>query len=145
MFLGRYYHSLESKGRLFIPAPFRKLLGKTPVLTRGLDGCLYLLSSKDWKKLVDDLHSSPLANQNIRTLTRLLAHDAQNLEYDAQGRALIGKYLRQFANLTKQVVIAGSLNWVEIWDKARYQKHFNNAQTQIDYLAETLNKIDKPT
>ena len=141
MFLGRYYHSLEDKGRLAIPASFRQLLGKHPILTRGLDSCLYLFSSTTWSKLIADLNTSPLAPEDTRTLTRLLAHDAQILEFDAQGRSLLNRELRQFAHLTKQVVVAGSATWVEIWDQARYHQYLNNAQTNIDQIAARIREV----
>ena len=141
MFLGRYYHSLETKGRLAIPAPFRRRLGPHPVLTRGLDGCLYLLSRLTWQKLVTELHPSPLAATETRTLTRLLAHDATEVNFDSQGRALVSRELRQFAQLTKAVVIAGSIDWVEIWDQSRYRKHLNNATQEVDQLADRLVRL----
>ena len=142
MFLGRYYHSLEDKGRLAIPASFRQLLGARPILTRGLDGCLYLLPSATWKQLISNLHAHPLANQHIRTLTRLLAHDAQILEFDPQGRALLSSDLRHFAGLTRKVVVAGSLNWVGIWDQARYHAQLNTAQAQMDQIANLFNTVN---
>lgn len=142
MFLGRYYHSLESKGRLAIPPPFRRLLGAKPILTRGLDGCLYLLPAATWRKLVADLNTSPLADRHTRTLTRLLAHDALELQFDPQGRALLSADLRRFAGLTKTIVIAGSLNWVEIWDQARYHTHLNNAAEHMDDIAARFRKVN---
>src|SRR3989344_2017320 len=142
MFLGRYYHSLESKGRLAIPPLFRRLLGAKPILTRGLDGCLYLLPAATWEKLIADLHTSPLADHHTRTLTRLLAHDALELEFDPQGRALLSADLRRFAGLTKKIVIAGSLNWVEIWDQARYHTHFNNTASHMDEIAARFREVN---
>ncbi|OGY15525.1 MAG: division/cell wall cluster transcriptional repressor MraZ [Candidatus Chisholmbacteria bacterium RIFCSPHIGHO2_01_FULL_48_12] len=142
MFLGRYYHSLESKGRLAIPPLFRRLLGAKPILTRGLDGCLYLLPTATWKKLIADLHTSPLADRHTRTLTRLLAHDALELQFDPQGRALLSADLRRFAGLTKKIVIAGSLNWVEIWDQARYHTHFNNTASHMDEIAARFREVN---
>lgn len=136
MFLGRYYHSLEAKGRLAIPAPFRRLLGTKSVLTRGLDGCLLLLPPNSFKILIADLHPSPLSHKETRTLTRLLSHDALEVNYDSQGRILISQDLRQFAHLENQVVIAGSLDWVEIWDKALYHQHLKNSAQFMDQIAQ---------
>ena len=141
MLLGRYYHSLESKGRLAIPAKLRKLLGTKPILTRGLDGCLWLFSTDNWHKLITDLRVSPLSGADSRTLTRLFAHDAQKVIYDSQGRALISQELRDFAQLKKQVVIAGSFDWVEIWDKNLYHQHLKNAQKQVDQIEERLSRL----
>ena len=141
MFLGRYYHSLEDKGRLAIPAPFRRLLGTKPILTRGLDGCLFLFSQAAWQKLITNLNTSPLAGADTRTLTRLFAHDALEVTYDPQGRALVSRELRDFAGLKKQVIIAGSVTWVEIWDQALYHQHLKNATRTIDHIAQRLSRI----
>ncbi len=142
MLLGRYYHSLESKGRLAIPAKFRQLLGTPAILTRGLDGCLWLFSTKNWQKLIADLNTNPLADKDTRTLTRLFAHDALEVNFDSQGRALISQDLRRYAHLKQQVVIAGSFDWVEIWDQTLYHQHLKNAEHQIDQIAQRLSRLN---
>ena len=143
MLLGRYYHSLESKGRLAIPSLFRRQLGSQPIITRGLDGCLFLLPATTWQKLITDLQSSPLTNQDTREFIRLVAHDAQQVAYDRQGRTLVSQPLRDYAQIRHQVVIAGSLDWVEIWDRDLYHQHMTASEKQAAAVAERLAALAK--
>lgn len=125
MFISRYYHNLEAKGRLAIPSQFREKLGSGGVITAGLDGCLFLFPNLYWQSLSKKLAALPLTNKAGRNLMMLLVQSAVNLEFDSQGRTLIPEYLRQLARLKKQVVVAGALSRVEIWDKDRYHEHLN--------------------
>lgn len=129
MFIGRYYHTIESKGRLAIPQSFRSQLSSGGVITRGLDGCLFLFPDSYWQKLAKKLASLPLTNSAARAFTRLLVQEAVSLDLDSQGRTLIPTYLRQETSLKKQVVIAGALTRIEIWDRDLYHQH-------IDLLAQ---------
>lgn len=131
MFIGHYYHSIENKGRLAIPASFRDQLQSGGVLTWGLDGCLFLFPASSWQKLSDKLASLSMTNPQARQLTRLLVQSASDLNLDNQGRTLIPEHLRKIANLKKQVVVAGSLNRVEIWDRDTYHEH-------LDLIAKTV-------
>ncbi|OGD83648.1 division/cell wall cluster transcriptional repressor MraZ [Candidatus Collierbacteria bacterium RIFOXYD1_FULL_40_9] len=131
MFIGHYYHSIEAKGRLAIPATFRQQLASGGVVTWGLDGCLFLFPSSYWQKLSEKLASLPMTNPQARNLTRLLVQSASDLNLDIQGRTLIPEHLRKIANLKKQVVVAGSLNRIEIWDRDNYHKH-------LDLIAKTV-------
>jgi len=133
MFTGRYYHSIEAKGRLAIPQAFREELGSGGVITWGLDGCLFLFPDSYWQKFSEKLASLSLTNQNARNLTRLLVQSATDLNLDQQGRTLIPEYLRQQANLKKQVVVAGSLTRIEIWDRDTYHQH-------LDLIAQKINE-----
>jgi len=135
MFTGLYYHRLEAKGRLAIPLVFRDELSSGGVVTSGLDGCLFLFPSSYWQKFSEKLASLPLTNQAARNLTRLLVQSAVNLDLDAQGRTLIPEYLRNHANLKKQVVVAGSLTRIEIWDQEIYHRH-------LDLIAQTISEAD---
>lgn len=132
MFTGLYYHRIESKGRLAIPTAFREELASGGVITWGLDSCLFLFPNSYWQKFSEKLASLPLTNQTARNLTRLLVQSAVNLDLDGQGRTLIPEYLRNKANLKKQVVVAGSLTRIEIWDQEAYHKH-------IDLIAQSIN------
>lgn len=125
MFISRYYHSLEAKGRLAIPVSYREKLASGGVITTGLDGCLFLFPNSYWQELTLRLASLPLTNLAARNFTRLLVQSASDLILDSQGRTLIPDFLRQSASLKKQVVIAGALTRVEIWDRDRYHQHLN--------------------
>ncbi len=131
MFIGHYYHSIEAKGRLAIPALYREELASGGVVTWGLDGCLFLFPNSYWQKLSEKLASLPMTNPQARNLTRLLVQSASDLNLDSQGRTLIPEHLRKIANLKKQVVVAGSLNRIEIWDRDNYHEH-------LDLIAKTV-------
>lgn len=139
MFIGSFYHSLQAKGRLAIPARFRSNLGEQPILTRGLDSCLQLLPFDIWSKLTQTLGNNPLEPQKQRQLRRWLANAATQAEFDNQGRILIPKNLRETAHLTKKVVITGSLDWVEIWDVETYHQHLDQVEANSQDLVEQIN------
>lgn len=136
MFTGRYYHNLEAKGRLAIPQSFRDELKSGGVITWGLDGCLFLFPKSYWQKLSEKLASLSLTNTAARNLIRLLVQSAVDLNLDSQGRTLIPEYLRTQANLKKQVVVAGTLTRVEIWDRDAYHQH-------LDLIAQTISQTDQ--
>lgn len=142
MFTGRYYHSIEAKGRLAIPQPFRAELTSGGVITWGLDGCLFLFPASYWQKFSEKLASLPLTNPQARNLTHLLVQSATNLDLDGQGRTLIPDYLRQQANLKKQVVVAGSLTRIEIWDREMYHEHFDLIAQKINKGGESFDSLD---
>ena len=125
MFTSRYYHTLETKGRLAIPVIFREKLTSGGVITIGLDGCLFLFPNSYWQELCNKLAALPLTNQVGRQFIRLLVQSAADLALDSQGRTLIPDYLKESASLKKQVVIAGALERIEIWDRDRYHQHLN--------------------
>jgi MraZ protein len=136
MFTGRYYHNLESKGRLAIPQAFRQELALGGVITWGLDGCLFLFPESYWQKLSEKLASLSLTNPAARNLTRLLVQSAVELNLDSQGRTLIPEHLRDQVNLKKQVVVAGTLTRVEIWDRDAYHEH-------LDTITQTISQTDQ--
>lgn len=136
MFIGRHYHNLEAKGRLAIPQSFREELASGGVITWGLDGCLFLFPKSYWQKLSEKLASLSLTNPAARKLTQLLVQSAVELNLDSQGRTLIPEYLREQANIKKQVVVAGTLTRVEIWDRDAYHQH-------LDLIAQSINQADQ--
>ena len=103
MFMGEYNHTIDAKGRLIIPSKFRELLGEEFVLTRGLDGCLYIYPMDEWESFEMKLRSLPLTNKNARTFSRFFVAGATTCELDRQGRILVPQTLREFAGLEKDV------------------------------------------
>lgn len=138
MFIGRYYHTLEQKGRLAIPKQFRSQLKSGGVITTGLDGCLFLFPNSFWNKLSKKLASLPLTSQASRNFIRLIVQQATPLDLDLQGRTLIPTHLRELANLKKQVVVAGALTRLELWDRDLYHTHLdklsNDSQVDLSEL-----------
>ncbi len=120
MFMGQYEHSIDAKGRIIIPAKYREDLGENFVVTRGLDGCLFLYPNEEWQAFVDKLQNLP-SNQNTRKLQREFLSKAMDVSLDKQGRILIPSMLRTAAALEKEVVFVGMMNRVEIWDKERLE------------------------
>ena len=137
MFMGEYNHTIDAKGRLIIPSKFRELLGEEFVLTKGLDGCLSIYPMDEWNAFEEKLRALPLTNKNARTFTRFFVAGATNCELDKQGRILLPPVLREYANLTKDVVLVGVLSRVEIWDKDRWQENTYD-EDEMDEIAEHM-------
>ncbi len=118
MLIGEYPHSLDEKGRVFIPARLREELGGRFIATKGLDGCLFVYSLEEWKLLEEKIRAMPLSK--ARNLQRFFFAGAAELESDKQGRVLLPANLREYAALARDVMIIGASNRVEIWDKQRW-------------------------
>ena len=139
MFMGQYEHTIDAKGRTIIPAKYREGLGETFIITRGLDGCLYLYPSDAWQEFADKLQSLPSTLQN-RKIKRQFLSKAMEVSLDKQGRILVPALHREMADLEKDVVFVGMMNRVELWDKARY----NTEETEEDeeLLASAMDTLD---
>lgn len=135
MFMGEYNHTIDAKGRLIMPSKFREALGEEFVVTKGLDGCLFVYDNDTWLEVEKNLRSLPV-NKESRQMVRFFSAGAACLETDAQGRVLIPANLREFAGLVKDVVLIGVAGRVEIWDKARYDE-----ATSFDDMEEIAEKM----
>lgn len=127
MLMGTYQHNIDSKGRVIMPAKFREELGSVFYITRGLDNCLSVLSKSDWDSLGEKLRGLP--SSQTKDIQRFLFSGAAELEPDKQGRVLIPQPLRDYAGLTKDVVIIGTGLKAEIWDLDRWNE-YNNKVTE---------------
>lgn len=123
MFIGTYYHAIDTKGRLTIPAKLRDGLGDRFVVTKGLDGCLSIYAMEDWDALCEKLRALPLTNAQARNFSRYMLAGACECEPDKLGRILIPQVLRDAAGLTKEVALLGVGNRVEIWDRDRKEQN----------------------
>ncbi|MCC7021518.1 MAG: division/cell wall cluster transcriptional repressor MraZ [Thermomicrobiales bacterium] len=121
MFLGRYAHNLDAKGRLAIPARFREALAEGVVLTRGIDRCLALYPMAAWRPLAEKVAALPLTDADARNFRRLVFAEAADLGLDAQGRILIPPDLRRYAGLEREALIVGVDTSIEIWSPERWQ------------------------
>ncbi|MCH5248984.1 MAG: division/cell wall cluster transcriptional repressor MraZ [Lachnospiraceae bacterium] len=122
MFMGEYNHTIDAKGRLIVPSKFRDLLGDTFVVTKGLDGCLFVFDNNEWNVFEEKLKSLPLTNKDARKFVRFFLAGAAEAEVDKQGRILIPNVLREFAGLSKDVVLIGVASRIEIWSKERFEE-----------------------
>ncbi len=118
MLLGEYQHSLDAKGRVNFPARLREDLGERFIVTKGLDGCLFVYSYEEWKALENKIRALPLSKS--RGLQRFFFAGAVELEPDKQGRILIPANLREYAGIEKDVMIIGASTRAEIWDLASW-------------------------
>lgn len=134
MLTGEFNHSIDSKGRLIIPSKLRESLGEHFVITKGMDGCLFLYPDNEWKAFEEKLRTLPLTNKKARDFKRFFLGSATEGELDKQGRVLISSSLRAYADLEKEVVLAGVLDKVEIWSKER-GKH---VQLMLRKISRTL-------
>lgn len=141
MFIGTHYHTLDEKKRVAVPKSFRSQLESGSVTTYGLDGCLFIFTADSWSKLTDKLSSLPLTNKAARDFLRLLTFNAAPLELDTYGRMLLPDSLKNLVGITKDVVFAGALTRVEIWDKARYHAYVDGLNTQTGELENTLAEL----
>lgn len=141
MFIGEYAHSLDQKGRLSIPAKFRPFLQSGVVITRGLDHCLFLYSKAEWAILAGKIAALPLSSKKSRAFARLMLAGATDAELDGQGRVVVQEYLRNYASLTKQVVITGLYNRAEIWDADAWQKYKQATEADSNDIAESLTSL----
>ena len=141
MLLGEFKHSIDTKGRLAIPAKFRDSMTHGAIITRGLDHCLFIFTKSEWEKLAEKLIALPLAQANSRAFTRLMLAGASDVDIDSQGRVLIPEYLREYAGLGRQAVVAGLYNRVEVWDKEEWEKYKKRTESASDEIAEKLGEL----
>ncbi|MES2014279.1 MAG: division/cell wall cluster transcriptional repressor MraZ [Patescibacteria group bacterium] len=141
MLIGEYTHSLDPKKRLSLPAKFRKELGKTIIVTRGLDHCLFIFSASAWKKLAAKFSELSMGSTDTRGFNRFMLSGAVEAEIDSAGRILIPDFLKEFAQLKTQVVLAGVNDRVEIWDQKRWETYKERIESQADEMASKLGEI----
>jgi MraZ protein len=139
MYVGRYYHQLENAGRLSLPKAFRDQ-SATWVVTRGLDGSLFVFGKDEFAETIAKSSTRSLTSKTQRHFWRLLANDAVEVQPDKLGRIQLPEYLLAAAGLTKQVVITGSVEYIEIWDMDRYHSFRENLDPQAEDIAEELDK-----
>lgn len=138
MFLGEYKHSLDDKGRLTIPSKLRQELGDDMVVTRGLDGCLFIYTSQGWESYVATLNQLPLDKKSSRTFTRYVFSGAINLSPDGQGRILLPANLREFAGLETDVIIIGANHRLEVWAADKWQAMLQEIEKDAELVVEEL-------
>lgn len=137
MFIGKYYHTLEENGRLSLPKEFRDIETKW-VVTRGLDGGLFLYRAKDFQEELQKLAERTFTRKAHRDFVRLMTNDAKAVEADMNGRVSLPEYLIEFAKLQKQVVVVGSYSRVELWDRDMYHQYLETVEAQAEEIAESL-------
>jgi len=141
MFIGEYTHTVDDKKRISLPSKFRKEVGKTIVITRGLDNCLFLYPVPEWKKIAERLAELGMSQADRRGLNRFMLSGAVETSVDSIGRILIPEHLKDFAGLQSKVVFAGVHNRIEIWNDKRWNTYKKQIEKQADMLAERLGEV----
>ncbi len=137
-FMSEYNHTIDAKGRLIIPVKYRDGLGETFVVTRGIDGCLFFYTENEWQAIMNKLNELRMTNKKAREFTRFLLGGATEVELDSQGRILVPAFLREYADLEKEVILVGMGNHIEVWSKAKYEQVMSD--TNIEEIAEELDE-----
>ena len=138
MFIGEYTHTLDPKNRVSLPVKFRKRLGQSVVLTRGLDHCLFVYPKKEWEKEAESRAVHAGGTAAGRGLARLFLAGATEVDVDSAGRVLIPDHLRAYASLGVKTVIAGVASRIEIWDETAWRSYTESIERDADTLAESL-------
>ncbi len=138
MFMGEYNHTIDAKGRLIIPSKFREILGDVFVVTKGLDGCLFVYDNEEWKRFEEKLRALPITNKEARQFVRFFLAGAAEVEVDKQGRILLPNVLREFAQINKDVALLGVGSRIEIWGRERFEDTavFEDMDEIAEHMAE---------
>lgn len=141
MFIGEYSHSIDEKGRLSVPVKFRADLATGCILTRGLDGCLWVYTLEAWEKIAEDVTALPITQKAARSFSRFVLSGAMDLVLDKAGRINIPKYLNDYAGIKNKVVVTGMHNRLEIWAEEKWSKFKAEMEENSDEVAEGLENI----
>ena len=138
MFIGEYHHSVDDKGRLIIPSKFRDELGTKFIITRGIENCLFVYSMESWEKIVNKLETLPFTKKDARAFIRFFLSGDSEAEFDKQGRINITSPLISYANITKECVVIGTGDRLEIWSEESWNDFFTSAKDSMSDIAENL-------
>ena len=141
MFIGEYSHNIDNKGRLNLPAKFRRDIRQGVVVTRGLDRCLFVYTRDEWELLAEKLAKLPLSHKKSRAFARLMLAGAWDAELDSQGRIMLPEYLRNYAHLNKHVTVAGLYNRLEIWDEEKWAFYKSGTEKSSAQIAEAMKEL----
>ena len=138
MLMGEYHHNIDEKIRLIIPSKFRNELGEKFVITRGLEKCLFVYSYKEWENIINKLSTLPFTKKASRDFTRFFLSGATECVLDKSGRVCITSPLVHYAGLTKECVIIGANDRLEIWDEESWNNFFTTNEENFASIAENL-------
>ncbi len=142
MFYGEYEHSIDRKGRLILPSRFREVAKSNFIekffVTRGLDKCLFMFSEEEWRVQEQKFGTASFTKPQVRAFNRLFFSGAVDVSPDRQGRILVPQYLKDFADIKKDVVIVGVSKRIEIWSKDTWSEFYNNSRPTFEEIADKL-------
>ena len=142
MFYGEHIHGIDNKGRLILPARMREIARDNNIekfyVTRGLDKCIFMFSEYEWRVQEQKFKNLAFTKQDARTFNRMFFSGAVDVVPDGQGRFIIPQYLKEFALISKDVVLIGVSNRIEIWDRSTWKEFFNQSNAVFEQTAEKM-------
>lgn len=138
MFMGEFRHNIDAKGRLIIPSKFREQCEASVVVTRGFEGCLSMYTQEGWQEYYAKLQTLPKNKKEARSFVRMITSRASDCEFDKLGRINIPNVLREVGTLSKECVIVGVGDHVEIWDQMAWDAYYNQNKDDFDEISESL-------
>jgi MraZ protein len=141
MLIGEYKSKLGEKKRVSLPKKFRALLGENLILTRGYEQALIVVNEGLWKKMAKEVIDGSFINKDIRDTSRFLVGGAKEIELDKQGRFVIPQALLEHAELEDELIFIGLVNWIEIWNKDKWEKRLQYLKEHGDEIAQEISKM----
>lgn len=141
MFIGQFEHSIDEKNRIAIPAKFRRELKGGAIISKGLDGCLFMFPKAKFTQMAQSIGSLPLSKSSARLYARLMLASAEEVDFDNQGRIVLPGYLRRFGNFKKSAEVIGIYDRVEIWAKETWEKESGRTDKRAEDLIEDLSEL----
>lgn len=138
MLMGEYHHSIDDKNRIIIPSKFRYELGESFIITRGIDSCLFIYPKTEWIKIVSKLNELSFTKKDVRSFQRFFLSGATECDFDRQGRIIITSPLAEYAGLTKECVVIGVNDRLEVWSKNNFDNYLNENIKNLSDIAENL-------
>jgi MraZ protein len=141
MLIGQYEHTIDAKKRLALPSKFRGELGDKVVITKGIENCLVIYTQKEWQIMADKLSNLPISQVEARSFSRNILAGAMEVCLDKLGRILVPDYLKNYANLQKNVTICGLSNRLEIWDSIKWNEYIQKAEKDVNEIVSKLGPL----
>ena len=138
MLMGEFHHNIDEKSRLIIPSKFRSELGERFIITKGLDRCLFVYSEVEWNKIMQKVSNLQFTKKNVRAFERSFIGGASLIEFDKQGRINITSPLVHYANITKECVIIGVNERLEIWSKESFDEYIKTNEDSLEEITENI-------
>jgi len=141
MFIGEYNHAIDEKGRISLPVKFRSNLALGCVVTRGLDGCLWIYPKDSWEELAQKIAEMPITQKNARSFARFILSGAVECEIDKAGRINLPKFLLEYGDIKQKAVLTGVFNRIEVWADDKWSGFKAQMEENSEEIAENLSEI----
>lgn len=144
MFRGRFEHGIDGKGRLAVPSKFREILSEhydERLIITNFDGCLWAYPAAEWQKIEDKVAALPQSGDVVKALQRVFISAAVECTFDGSGRILIPPTLRDYAGISKDVVLVGMTNRIEIWSREKWARALENSQKDLEKMGDKLAEL----